>query len=143
MPNFWMLSNLTLQRGGNYSWEFKAEYGDNIRLEWKPEDIFYQTANYQQKKLRKGYRGTITLEVFIWNYLKKADFLRMCLNAESVEIVYTAPTFNPGLTQHRLVFESLEVVEMYSENKFLLRATARIQELLSNIPALDQSPPQS
>lgn len=137
MPNFWMLSAIILQVDGNYSWEFRAEYGDNIRLEWKPEDIFYFTADYQQKKLRKGYRGTITLEVFIWN-LEKADFLRMCLNAESVEIAYTAPTFNPDLTQYHVVFESLEVVEMYSENKFLLRATARIQELLPNIPALEQ-----
>lgn len=138
MPNPWMLSTLTLQVDENYSREFRAEYGDNIRLEWKPEDIFYLSADYQQKKIRKGYRGTITLEVFIWNNLLKADFLRMCLNAESVEIVYTAPTFNPDLTQYRLVFESLEVVEMYGENKFLLRATARIQELLPNIPALGQ-----
>lgn len=138
MPNFWMLSILTLQVERERLWEFRAEYGDSIRLEWKPEDIFYQTADYQQKKLRKGYRGTIILEVFIWNNLSKADFLRMCLNAESVEIVYTAPTFNPDLTQYHLVFESLEVVEMYGENKFLLRATARIQDLLPNIPALER-----
>jgi len=138
MPNFWMLSTLTLQVEGSYSEEFRAEYGDNIRLEWKPEDIFYQTADYQQKKLRKGYRGTITLEVFIWNNLSKADFLRMCTNAEYVKIVSTDPTFDPDLPKYHLVFESLEVVEMYGENKFLLRAAAKIQELLPNIPALER-----
>jgi len=30
------------------------------------------------------------------------------------------------------------VVEMYGENKFLLRAAAKIQELLPNIPALER-----
>jgi hypothetical protein len=132
-----MLSTLTLQTDGNYTWEFKAQYGDIIRLNWEPEDIFYQTADYKRKKIRKGYRGTITLEVFIWNNLPKADFLRMCLNAESVEIVYTDPTFNPDLTNYHLVFENLEVVEIYSENKYLLKATAKMQELLPNIPSLE------
>ena len=137
MPNFWMLSSLTLQVG-DLQRTFSASDGDLIKLEWKPEDIFYQTANYKQKKIRLGYRGTITLEVFVWNNLSKADFLRMCMNAENVSISRdTYPLFTPDLVGNHLVFESLEVVEMYSENKFLLRATARIQELLPNIPALE------
>jgi hypothetical protein len=98
MPNFWMLSNLTLLIDGNLSWKFNASNGDLIKLEWKPEDIFYQTANHQQKKIRKGYRGIITLEVFVWDNIPKADFLRMCMNAESVGIIYTAPYFYPDLS---------------------------------------------
>jgi hypothetical protein len=137
MPNFWTLSILTLQINGNLTCEFRAQHGDIIRLNWEPEDIFFETAGYKRKKIRKGYRGTITLEVFIWNDLTKADFLRMCMNAESVGIIFTEPTFEPDLTQYHLVFENLEVVEMYSENKFLLRATAKMQELLPNIPDLE------
>jgi hypothetical protein len=127
--------DLTLASGGGT--EFRAEHGDLIRLEWEPEDIFFETASHKQKKIRKGYRGKLTIETFAWNDLTKADFLRMCMNAESVEITYTEPIFFPSLVGCHLVFETLEVVEMYSESKFLLRATARIQELLPNIPALE------
>jgi hypothetical protein len=136
MPNFWVLSSLSLSLGSGIT--FYADQGDLIRLEWEPEDILYETASHKRKKIRKGYRGKLTIETFVWNDLTKADFLRMCMNAESVEITYTVPTFSPSLAGHNLVFESLEVVEMYSESKFLLRATARIQELLPNIPALEQ-----
>lgn len=138
MPNFWILSRieLTLPNGGRLG--FRAEQGDLIRLEWEPEDILYETASHMRKKIRKGYRGKLTIETFAWNYLSKADFLRQCMNAENVSIGYTYPLFIPDLVGNHLVFESLEVVEMYSENKFLLRATARIQELLPNIPALEQ-----
>jgi hypothetical protein len=137
MPNFWMLEQIDMQIGTNTQ-SFFAEQGDLIRLEWETEDILYETASHKRKKLRKGYRGKLTIETFAWNDLSKADFLRMCMNAESVEIGYTEPIFSPSLEGYHLVFESLEVVEMYSENKFLLRATARIQELLPNIPALEQ-----
>jgi hypothetical protein len=137
MPNFWMLERIDLQIG-NSAQPFQAEQGDLIRLEWEPEDILYETASHKQKKIRKGYRGKLTIETFAWNDLSKADFLRMCMNAESVEIGYTEPIFSPSLEGYYLVFESLEVVEMYSESKFLLRATAKIQELLPNIPALER-----
>jgi hypothetical protein len=136
MANFWMLSSLTLQVG-DIQWNFSASSGDLIKLEWKPEDIFYQTADYQQKKIRKGYRGVITLEIFVWNSIFKADFLRMCMNAEYVRIVGTDPVFNPDLADYNLVFENLEVVEMYSENKYLLKAVAKIQQLLPNIPSIE------
>ena len=142
MPNFWILSKIELTVVSLPKLGFYADQGDLIRLEWEPEDILYETASHMRKKIRKGYRGKLTIETFAWNDLSKADFLRQCMNAENVSIGYTDPLFNPNLTQYRLVFESLEVVEMYSENKFLLRATARIQELLSNIPALEQSPSQ-
>ncbi len=135
MPNFWMLSYLDLQIG-TIRQAFSAAQGDLIRLEWEPEDISFEAASFKWKKIRKGYRGKVTIETFIWNNLTKADFLRMCMNTNSVEILNTTPTFNPNLTQYHLVFESLEVVEMYSENKYLLKATAKIQELLPNIPSL-------
>jgi len=137
MPNFWMLSRLDLQVGTNTQ-SFRADSGDLIRLEWEPEDIFYETASHKRRKIRKGFRGKLTIETFAWNDLSKADFLRMCMNAERVEIIYTAPYFSPDLSGYHLVFESLEVVEMYGENKFLLRAAAKIQELLPNIPALER-----
>jgi hypothetical protein len=138
MPNFWMLSRIDLQIGTTVRRAFYADQGDLIRMEWEPEDIFFETASHKRKKLRKGYRGKVTIETFVWNDLTKADFLRMCMNSENVEIVYTEPVFSPDLGGYHLVFESLEVVEMYSDTKFLLRATARIQELLPNIPALEQ-----
>jgi hypothetical protein len=137
MANFWMLEGLELKIGAIAN-TFHAETGDVIRLEWEPEDIIFETASHKRKKIRKGYRGKLTIETFVWNDLMKADFLRMCMNAESVEIGYAMPFFSPDLVGYHLVFESLEVMEMYSENKFLLRATARIQELLPNIPALEQ-----
>jgi len=132
-----MLKGIDLAIGSTQQW-FRAELGDLIRLEWEPVDIYYESASHRWVKIRKGYRGKLTIETFVWNDLTKADFLRMCMNAESVEIEYTEPTFSPDLSGYHLVFESLEVVEMYSENKFLLRATAKIQELLPNIPALEQ-----
>ena len=138
MPNFWMLERIDLVTGSIVSMVFFADQGDLIRLEWEPVDIYYESASHRWVKIRKGYRGKLTIETFVWNDLTKADFLRMCMNAESVEIEYTEPTFSPDLSGYHLVFESLEVVEMYSENKFLLRATAKIQELLPNIPALEQ-----
>ena len=136
MPNFWILERIDL-RTGIHVQLFTAQEGDLILLGWEPEDIFYETASRLRRKIRKGFRGKLTIETFAWNDLSKADFLRMCMNAESVEIIYTKPYFSPELPGYHLVFESLEVVEMYSENKFLLRATARIQELLPNIPALE------
>ena len=138
MPNFWMLERIDLVTGSIVSMVFFADQGDLIRLEWEPVDIYYESASHRWVKIRKGYRGKLTIETFVWNDLTKADFLRMCMNAESVSITYTEPTFSPDLSGYHLVFESLEVVEMYSEDKFLLRATAKIQELLPNIPALEQ-----
>ena len=137
MPNFWMLEEIHLQTG-THAQKFMAWEGDLILLVWEPEDIFYETASDKRRKIRKGFRGKLTIETFAWNDLSKADFLRMCMNAERVEIIYTAPYFSPDLSGYHLVFESLEVVEMYGENKFLLRAAAKIQELLPNIPALER-----
>jgi len=135
MPNFWLLSSLTLQVD-TYTQTFRASEGDIIRLAYEPEDIFFETASKKQKKIRVGYRVHLTIETFIWNTITKADFLRMCQNAETVLIYSAAPEFIPTLEGKNLVFEKIEVVEMYTDTKFLLRAEAKVEELLANIPAL-------
>lgn len=138
MPSFWLLSLLTLEvdLGGEnkISQTFEAQSGDLIRLEYEQKDIIFESASKKVKKIRVGYRVKMTIETFVWNSITKADFLRMCMNAEKAQIYSTNPSL--GLEDKYLIFKNIEVVEMYSQDKYLLRAEAELEELLPNIPAL-------
>jgi len=132
MANFWLLESLRLQVGDTKR-TFQASQGHFLRLSYEPLDQLVEKADRSIEKQRIGYRVKLEIALLQYYGLQDVDFLRMCQNAEYVEVLSSSPI---NLSGYTLAFEKLEAEEIFHSNALKIKASVKIREVIYNIPNL-------
>jgi hypothetical protein len=112
---------------------YQASSGHYIRVRYEPLDEVVEKADRSIEKLRRGYRIRIEIAILQNVNIADADFLRLCTNADRVEIISSSPVNLAGM---HLVFTDYDADEIFTSDVVRIKAEAKTIETVYNIPTV-------